>query len=84
MMDYLSKLDASIEAMMRPEDVAERRFGGDAKAASTGSFAIAWYDQRKKRARLIVGTPGEGGIKADTPYRVNDAGKLEEVTGGEW
>lgn len=31
-------------------------------------------------ARLIVGTPGEDGIKADTFYRVNASGQLEELT----
>ena len=54
-------------------------FEGIAKASATGSFAIAWYDKAAKRARLIVGTPVENGIKADTPYRVNDSGELEEV-----
>jgi len=54
-------------------------FKGKAKAGKSGSFAIAFYDEKAKRARLIVGTPGEDGIKADTFYFVNSSGKLEEV-----
>jgi hypothetical protein len=55
-------------------------FGGRAKAADKGAFAIAWFDQAAKRARLIVGTPGENGIKPDTFYLVNKQGELEEAT----
>jgi hypothetical protein len=54
-------------------------FGGRAKAGAAGAFAIAWYDQKAERARLVVGTPGENGIKPDTWYSVNDAGELVEV-----
>ena len=53
-------------------------FNGKAKAAAKGAFAVAWYDQKADRARLIVGTPGENGIKADTWYEVKD-GKLKEA-----
>jgi hypothetical protein len=52
-------------------------YGGTAKAGATGAFAIAWHDGT--RGRLVVGTPGENGIKADTWYRA-DGGKLIEVT----
>jgi len=54
-------------------------FGGRAKSGANGAFAIAWFDQAAKRARLIVGTPGENGIKPDTFYSVNDKGELVEV-----
>jgi hypothetical protein len=54
-------------------------FGGKAKAGATGAFAIAWLDEKAKRARLIVGTPGENGIKADVLYCVSASGVLEEV-----
>ncbi len=53
-------------------------FWGKAKAGTTGSFAIAWIDQKNKHARFVVGVPGEDGIKADTWYSVNDAGVLQE------
>ena len=54
-------------------------FNGKAKAAAKGAFVIAWFDRADDRARLIVGTPGENGIKADTWYEVNAGGILEEV-----
>ena len=54
-------------------------FGGRAKASASGSFAIAWFDESANRARLIVGTPGENGIKPDTWYRVDDSGSLVEA-----
>jgi len=53
-------------------------FGGRAKASINGSFAIAWRDESTDRARLIVGTPGENGIKPDTFYRVVDGALVEE------
>ena len=53
-------------------------FGGKAKAGETGAFAIAWFDESTKRARLAVGIPGENGIKADIFYQVNN-GQLVEV-----
>ena len=52
-------------------------FNGKAKAGATGSFAIAWFDEKAKRARLIVGTPGENGIKADTWYAAKDGVLVE-------
>lgn len=52
-------------------------FNGKAKASATGSFAITWFDGMAKRARLIVGTPGEDGIKADTWYAVKDGVLVE-------
>ena len=54
-------------------------FNGKAKAGAKGSFAIAWFDKEADRARLIVGTPGENGIKADQWYAVKD-GALVEAT----
>jgi hypothetical protein len=54
-------------------------YSGRAKAGATGAFVIAWYDEAAERCRLIVGTPGENGIKADTFYCVNRKGELEEV-----
>ena len=53
-------------------------FGGKAKAGATGAFAIAWFDESAKRARLAVGIPGENGIKPDIFYQVKN-GQLAEV-----
>src|SRR5487761_2062470 len=49
--------------------VAFAGFNGKAKASASGSFAIAWYSKKDKRAYLAVGVPGKGGIEADTWYR---------------
>jgi hypothetical protein len=42
---------------------------------STGN-AAQWWDESAKRFRLIVGYPGEGGLKSRVPYRVDDAGSF--------
>jgi len=52
-------------------------FGGKAKASIKGSFAIAWRDETADRSRLIVGVPGENGIKPDTFYRVVNGALVE-------
>ena len=46
-------------------------------AGENGSFATAYYDEKGKRNRILVGYVGEDGIKADTPYiiSVTKAGK---------
>jgi len=49
---------------------------GTATAGCLGTILIAYYDTRR---RTLVGYPGEGGIKADTPYRVVN-GAFVEVT----
>ena len=50
---------------------------GSAKAGDQGAFALAWLDG--EQIRIAVGVVGEDGIKADTWYRVNQLGALEEV-----
>ena len=52
-------------------------FDGHAKAGATGALAIAWYDKKAKRARIVSGNVGEDRIKADTFYEVKN-GKLVE------
>jgi hypothetical protein len=51
-------------------------FNGCAKAGPDGAFALAYKDG--ERARILVGTVGEDGIKPDTWYRVTN-GKLVEA-----
>jgi hypothetical protein len=53
---------------------------GKARAGDKGAFALAWIDG--KQMRIAVGVVGETDIKADTWYRVGDAGQLVEVAHG--
>ena len=50
---------------------------GRARAGNQGAFALAWKDG--EQMRIAVGIVGEGGIKADTWYRISDAGQLVEA-----
>ena len=51
---------------------------GRARAGNQGAFALAWKDG--EQMRIAVGIVGEGGIKADTWYRISDAGQLVEAS----
>ena len=55
-------------------------YSGTAKTGEIGIVVCRWWDTAKQRYRLSVGYVGEDGIKANTFYRANDAGKLIEVT----
>ena len=50
---------------------------GTATAGRGGTLIITWRDGA--RSRRAVGYVGEGGIKPDTPYRVNERGEFYEV-----
>ena len=52
-------------------------YGGTATAGDYGTLIITWHDGA--RSRRAVGYVGEGGIKPDTPYRVNGQGEFYEV-----
>jgi uncharacterized protein YodC (DUF2158 family) len=49
---------------------------GTSKTGSVGIVVCRWWDAKAKRSRLTVGYVGEDGIKPDTFYRCDDAGKL--------
>ena len=51
---------------------------GTAAAGNAGIIVIQWWCEDTKRIRLAVGYVGEDGIKANTPYRVEN-GKLVPV-----
>ena len=51
---------------------------GTSKTGSVGIVVCRWWDAKAKRSRLTVGYVGEDGIKPDTFYRCDDAGKLTE------
>ena len=52
---------------------------GIASAGENGCIALTWWDDTKKSYRIEVGYIGENGIKPNTPYRLNDEHKFEEV-----
>jgi hypothetical protein len=52
---------------------------GTAKSGPVGIIVIRWWDAKAVRFRLAVGYVGEDGIKPDTFYQCDDAGKLIEV-----
>ncbi len=49
---------------------------GQAKAGPNGFFTLVWFDG--KRNRPVSGLVGENDIKADTWYKVNEIGALQE------
>jgi hypothetical protein len=51
---------------------------GTSKTGSVGIVVCRWWDAKAERSRLTVGYVGEDGIKPNTFYRCNDAGKLTE------
>ena len=51
---------------------------GTSKTGSVGIVVCRWWDAKAERSRLTVGYVGEDGIKPDTFYRCDDAGKLTE------
>ena len=52
---------------------------GIASAGENGCIALTWWDDTKSSYRIEVGYIGENGIKPNTPYRLNDEHKFEEV-----
>lgn len=49
---------------------------GRAKAGPLGCIALVWWDG--ERNRIVAAHVGENGIKADTWYRLDDAGQFVE------
>lgn len=53
---------------------------GTATAGYSGELRIKWYDNKANRYRTAQAYVGENGIKANTPYRLNDKHEFVEVT----
>ena len=53
--------------------------GGTATAGEGGELRIQQWDTKADRYRTRVGYVGEDGIKAETKYQLDDAGKFVEV-----
>jgi hypothetical protein len=54
-------------------------YSGTATAGYSGEIHIRYYDRANDRMRTRVGYIGEHGLKANTPYRLNDKNEFEEV-----
>ncbi len=52
---------------------------GTATAGDSGTICIKYWDSKTDRYRTVVGYVGEDGIKANTPYQLNDDHKFVEV-----
>ncbi|MGX0622379.1 hypothetical protein ACUXAV_005100 [Cupriavidus metallidurans] len=53
--------------------------GGTATAGEGGELRIQQWDAKSDRYRTRIGYVGEDGIKAETKYQLDDAGKFVEV-----
>lgn len=53
-------------------------YSGTVTAGDHGVITIRYWDGTRRR--LVVGYVGEDNIKANTPYRLDDAGKFVKVT----
>ena len=52
-------------------------YRGTSTSGYYGTLVIAWHDEWRRR--IAVAYVGEAGIKADTPYRLDDGGNFVEV-----
>jgi hypothetical protein len=52
--------------------------GCEVSAGENGCFATAYWDEKSKRLRILVGYVGENGIEAETAYLIED-GKFVKV-----
>ena len=53
--------------------------GGTATAGDGGVITIAYYDNAKGKYRRLIGHVGDGGLKPNVAYRINDQCQFEEV-----
>jgi len=56
-------------------------YSGKARSGDMGAIVVRWWDYSKSppRERITVGYVGEDGVKPNTFYRCDEAGKLVEV-----
>ena len=54
-------------------------YGGTATAGDEGVITIAYYDNAKGKYRRLIGHVGDGGLKPNVAYRINDQCQFEEV-----
>ena len=52
---------------------------GTATAGDEGVITIAYYDNEKVKYRRLIGHVGDGGLKPNVAYRINDQCQFEEV-----
>ena len=63
---------AHIEAKGKNSIIAAAGYGSQAKAGENGCIALAYWDEKAQRPRMVIGYVGEGGISADVWYVVKD------------
>jgi hypothetical protein len=61
------------------EGTATAGYGGTATAGEEGTIVLFYWDDKAARLRRKVGEVGEGGLKPNTKYRLNDARAFEVV-----
>ena len=61
------------------EGTATAGYGGTATAGYEGVITIAYYDNEKVKYRRLIGHVGDGGLKPNVAYRINDQCQFEEV-----
>ena len=61
------------------EGTATAGDGGTATAGDGGVITIAYYDNAKGKYRRLIGHVGDGGLKPNVAYRINDQCQFEEV-----
>jgi hypothetical protein len=54
-------------------------YQGTASATGKGSIILSWYDEKADRLRLVVGYPGENGLKSKTLYTLDEKHNFVEV-----
>jgi hypothetical protein len=52
---------------------------GSASATGYGTIILSWFDEKAKRYRLVVGYPGENGLKPKTLYTLDENHNFVEV-----
>ena len=62
------------------EGTATAGYEGTATAGYEGAVSILWWDEALGKYRRSVAEVGDGGLKPNTPYRLDDAGVFVEVT----
>ena len=54
-------------------------YSGTATAGDSGEIQIKWWDAKAERYRTAIAYVGEGGIKANVAYRLNDKNEFVEA-----
>jgi len=53
--------------------------GGVVSSGECGTIILLFFDKASDRMRIVVGYPGEGGLRAGVRYRLNENREFEET-----